>query len=75
VGIFAIPPNTTMYMMVVNAGCMKNHNGPRMVCLYWVTMSRLTNIDHRSRYCQISAKSTCRSLSLGLMTVVQVSSI
>lgn len=68
--ILAMPPNTTMNMMVVMMGWIKNHSGPRMVCLYQVTISRFTNMRYKSRYCQSSPKSTSSKLDLGLMTVV-----
>ena len=65
-----MPPNTTMNMMVVMMGCIKNHSGPRIVCLYHVTISRFTNMRYKSGYCQISPKSTESRLDLGLMTVM-----
>ena len=40
---------TNIYIMVVKMGLKKNHNGPKIVCLYTVTKSRLTYCLNRSR--------------------------
>ena len=42
---------------VVSTGCTKNHNGPKIVCLYNATKSLLTKISSKSRYRQIAPSS------------------
>src|SRR5690554_1278368 len=54
-------------MRVVRMGCTINQMGPRMVCLYTVMTSRLTNMRSRSRYCQISLKLMSKAWRLGRM--------
>ncbi len=47
--IFAIPAKTMVYINVLISGLITNQNGPRIVCLYLDTKSRLTNNLIRSR--------------------------
>lgn len=47
---------------------MKNHKGPKMVCLYIATKSRRTKRTNKSRYCQISLKLKANNEVLGLIS-------
>ena len=60
--------NTTRNTTVVNKGCMKCHNGPRMVCLYCAVKSRFTNIQSRSRYFQTSLRLMSRRWDWGFIS-------
>lgn len=64
---------TSIYIMVVMAGWIKNQAGPRIVCLYWVIISRFMKRLSKSRYCQISLKSISKSLFFGFIRVYFIS--
>ena len=59
---------TTKNTTVVNKGCIKCHNGPRMVCLYCAVKSRFTNIQRRSRYFQTSLRLMSRRWDWGFIS-------
>ena len=63
--IDAILLNTKVKITEVNKGCIKNHKGPNMVCLYTVTISRFTKSHSKSLYLQISLKLRSISFPLG----------
>jgi hypothetical protein len=60
--------NTTKNTTVVNNGCIKCHNGPKIVCLYCAVKSRFTNIQRRSRYFQTSLRLMSRRWDWGLIS-------
>jgi len=75
VGILAIPANTRVYIMVLMRGFKINQKGPRMVCLYLDTKSRLTNKAIRSLYRQISFRFISKRWRFGRTMRSQVSGV
>jgi hypothetical protein len=59
---------TTKNTTVVNKGCIKCHNGPKIVCLYCAVKSRFTNIHMRSLYFQTSLRLMSRRWDWGLIS-------
>ena len=60
-------------MIVVKIGWIKNHKGPRIVCLYVAVKSLFTKDVIKSRYCQSSFKLSRKKLFFGVIIVVQFS--
>ena len=60
--------NTTRNTTVVNSGCIKCHNGPKIVCLYCAVKSRFTNIQSRSLYFHTSLRLMSRRWDWGFIS-------